>query len=186
MSFEGGEEMYVFAVCVNARHHISKQGVSSIRLLAGHGVEGDAHMGKTVKHRSRVLKDPSQRNLRQVHLIHAELHDELAEKGFEIAPGEMGENITTRNVDLLGLPTGARLRIGEQAVVEVTGLRNPCDQLNGLRPGLMAATLEKDANVGLIRKAGVMAIVLEGGEISPGDHISIQFPAPPHMPLTPV
>ncbi len=130
-----------------------------------------------------MAKDPTVPNLRQVHLIHAELHDELRAQGFELAPGEMGENVTTRGVDLLGLPTGTRLRLGDAAVVEVTGLRNPCHQLNGLRKGLMAATLDRDAEGNLIRKAGIMAVVIIGGEVGVGDEIAVEFPALPHTKL---
>jgi MOSC domain-containing protein YiiM len=165
---------------------MSKPNKDAIRLLVGLGVEGDAHAGETVKHRSRVAKDPTQPNLRQVHLIHAELHDELRAKGYDVGPGEMGENVTTRGVDLLGLATGARLRLGQTAVVEVTGLRNPCAQLDGVRPGLMAATLDRDTEGNLIRKAGVMGIVLSGGEVRPGDPIAVELPPPPHRPLEPV
>ncbi|MFN8533470.1 MAG: MOSC domain-containing protein [Dehalococcoidia bacterium] len=157
-----------------------------IRLTAGLGVDGDAHAGTTVKHRSRVARDPSQPNLRQVHLIHAELLDELLAAGFRVAPGLLGENVTTRGVDLLALPTGARLRLGEWAVVEITGLRNPCAQLDGLEPGLMAATLDRGPDGQLIRKAGVMGIVLAAGEVRPGDPIAIEFPPQPHLPLEPV
>jgi MOSC domain-containing protein YiiM len=133
-----------------------------------------------------VARDPSQPNLRQVHLIHAELHDELRAGGFELAPGQMGENVTTRGVDLLGLPVGARLRLGQHAVVEITGLRNPCAQLDGIQAGLMAATLDRDHAGRLVRKAGVMAIVVEGGEVCPGDPIEVELPAPPHRALEPV
>src|ERR1700722_6054852 len=154
----------VIAVSLSPGHTFSKPNKGGIRLLAGLGVEGDAHMGVTVKHRSRVAKDPTVPNLRQVHLIHAELHDELETAGFRLAPGVMGENVTTRGVDLLGLPLGARLRLGAEAVVEITGLRNPCAQLNKIQPGLMAATLDRDADGNLVRKAGVMAVVLAGGE----------------------
>ena len=149
-------------------------------------LEGDAHLGKTVKHRSRVARDPSAPNLRQVHLIHAELHDELRAAGFVMAPGEMGENVTTSGIDLLGLPSGTRLHLGEAAIIEVTGLRNPCHQLDGLRPGLMAATLDRDAEGKLIRKAGVMALVIEGGTVRAGDRIDVELPAAPHQPLKPV
>ena len=176
----------VTAVSRSAEHTFSKPNQGSIRLIAGIGVEGDAHAGATVKHRSRVARDPSQPNLRQVHLIHSELHDELREGGFDVAPGRMGENITTRGVDLLGLPAGARLRLGDEAVIEVTGLRNPCGQLNGVQAGLMAATLDRDADGNLVRKAGVMAIVLAGGDVRPGDAISVELPAEPHRPLEPV
>jgi MOSC domain-containing protein YiiM len=149
-------------------------------------VEGDAHLGKTVKHRSRVARDPSQPNLRQVHLIHAELHDELRAAGFAVSAGQMGENVTTRGLDLLGLPTGTRLRLGKTAVVEVTGLRNPCIQLDRFQPGLMAAVLERDEHRALIRKAGVMAIVLADGEVRPGDSIVVELPPAPHRSLEPV
>jgi MOSC domain-containing protein YiiM len=170
----------------SAVHKVTKPGVRGITLLAGRGVEGDAHMGETVKHRSRVARDPSQPNLRQVHLIHAELHDELATRGFAVGPGDMGENITTRGIDLLGLPVGTRLRLGTRAVVEITGLRNPCVQLDGLQPGLMAAVLDRDAEGRLVRKAGIMGVVITGGEVSGGDAITIELPARPHTPLEPV
>ncbi|MCT7343037.1 MOSC domain-containing protein [Pseudomonas aeruginosa] len=166
----------VIAVSLCATHAFSKQVRPAIRLLKGLGVEGDAHHGVTVKHRSRVRQDPTQPNLRQVHLIHEELHDELRASGFAIGPGTMGENITTRGVDLLGLPTGTRLRLGESALVELTGLRNPCSQLDNYQPGLTAAVLDRDEQGNLIRKAGVMAIVLEDGEVRPGDAIDIQLP----------
>jgi MOSC domain-containing protein YiiM len=173
----------VIAVSRNSAHTFSKPNEGSIRLLAGLGVEGDAHLGITVKHRSRVAKDPTAPNLRQVHLIHAELHDELEAAGFRLSPGAMGENLTTRGVDLLGLPTGARLRFGSAAVVEVTGLRNPCRQLNDLQAGLMEATLDRDADGNLVRKAGVMGIVLAGGEVKPGDKIEVELPVEPHRKL---
>lgn len=173
----------VEAVSRRRGHAVSKHPQLSIRLLAGLGVEGDAHCGATVKHRSRVRQNPDQPNLRQVHLIHGELHDELRQAGFEVGPGEMGENVTTRGVDLLGLPRGTRLRLGADAVVEITGLRNPCSQLDGLRPGLMAATLGRDEAGNLVRKAGVMAVVLEGGAVQPGDRLAVELPSGPHEPL---
>ena len=176
----------VTAVSRSAGHTFSKSGLGSIRLVAGLGVEGDAHLGRTVKHRSRVAVDPSQPNLRQVHLIHAELHAELRARGFAVAAGEMGENVTTGGLDLLGLPTGARLHLGETAVVEVTGLRNPCAQLDRFRPGLMAAVLDRDARGRLVRKAGIMGIVVTGGEVRPGDPIRVALPPQPHRALKPV
>ena len=176
----------VIAVSRSATHTMRKPNEEIIRLLAGLGVEGDAHQGETVKHRSRVARDPSQPNLRQVHLIHAELHDALREQGFAIAPGQMGENVTTRGLDLLGLPAGARLHLGATAVVDVTGLRNPCAQLDGIQPGLMAATLDRDEDGKLIRKAGIMGVVLAGGEVRPGDAIRVELPPPPHQALEPV
>jgi MOSC domain-containing protein YiiM len=174
----------VIAVAVSATHTMSKPTGNRIRLLEGLGVEGDAHMGATVKHRSRVRIDPTAPNLRQVHLIHAELLDELRAKGFDIAPGQMGENITTRGIDLLALPRGARLHLGS-AVIEVTGLRNPCTQLDGIQPGLMEAVLERTPG-GLIRKAGVMAIVVQGGHVSVDDHVRTELPTAPHEALKPV
>ena len=176
----------VLAVSKSAKHTLSKPNEAGVRLLAGLGVEGDAHQGETVKHRSRVARDPTRPNLRQVHLIHAELHDELRAAGFAVSAGQMGENVTTRGIDLLGLPTGARLHLGDAATVEVTGLRNPCAQLDRIQPGLMAATLGRDERGNVIRKAGVMGIVLAGGEVRPGDPIRVELPPPPHRPLEPV
>lgn len=173
----------VTAVSRSSSHSFSKPNQDSIRLLAGLGVEGDAHLGTTVKHRSRVAKDPTQPNLRQVHLIHAELFDELAARGFAVAAGEIGENVTTRGIDLLSLPAGARLLLGESAVIEVTGLRNPCVQIDRFQKGLMKAVLGKDEHGELIRKSGIMAIVLEDGEIRPGDVIRVELPPEPHRPL---
>lgn len=176
----------VIAVSLRKGHHFSKTNSLSIRLLKGLGVDGDAHMGETVKHRSRVAKDPTQPNLRQVHLLHEELFDELQAKAFIVRPGDMGENVTTRGIDLLGLPTGTRLHLGEAAIVEITGLRNPCVQIDRFQQGLMAATLDRDADGNLIRKAGVMGIVLAGGDVRPGDAIKIALPAEPHRRLQPV
>ena len=176
----------ITAVSRSATHTMTKPNEEHIRLLTGLGVEGDAHLGEKVKHRSRVARDPNQPNLRQVHLIHAELHDELRAAGFAVAAGQMGENVTTRGVDLLGLPTGTRLRLGDAAVVEVTGLRNPCAQLDRIQPGLMAATLGRDEHGALVRKAGVMGVVLAGGEVRPGDPIRVELPPEPHRPLAPV
>ncbi len=177
---------FVTAVSLSESHSFSKRNRESIHLLAGLGVEGDAHLGATVKHRSRVARDPSQPNLRQVHLLHAELFEELRAAGFRVRPGEMGENITTRGLDLLGLPTGARLTLGEAAEIELTGLRNPCYQLDDFQKGLMKATLDHDAEGNLVRKAGVMAIVLVGGEVYRGDRIQVVLPSEPHQPLVPV
>lgn len=173
----------VAAVSRSPAHTLSKPNQDRIRLVAGLGVEGDAHQGKTVKHRSRVARDPTQPNLRQVHLIHAELHDELRGAGFAVAPGQMGENVTTRGVDLLGLAVGTRLHLGATAVVEVTGLRNPCAQLDKIEKGLMAATIERDADGNLVRKAGIMGVVLAEGEVRPGDPIRVEPPPPPQRPL---
>lgn len=176
----------IVAVCASPVHSMAKPVRDRVRLLPGLGVEGDAHNGRTVQHRSRVARDPGAPNLRQVHLIHAELFDELRGHGIDVAPGEMGENVTTQGVELLALPAGTRLRLGASAVVELTGLRNPCGQLNEVRPGLMAATLGRDANGALIRRAGVMAIVLAGGEVAPGDGVHVELPDAAHRPLEPV
>jgi MOSC domain-containing protein YiiM len=183
---EHGMSAKVVAVSRGATHTFTKGNRQTITLLEGLGVEGDAHAGTTVKHRSRVKIDPTVPNLRQVHLIHAELHEELRGSGFDVLPGQMGENVTTRGVDLLGLPTGTRLHLGAEAVVEVTGLRNPCKQLDGLQQGLMAATLDRDADGNLIRKAGIMGVVLKGGVVEQGDAIVVELPAEPHTPLLPV
>lgn len=176
-------EGVVTAVSRDAAHGFSKPNVEKIRLLAGLGVEGDAHLGRTVQHLSRVRRDPAQPNLRQVHLIQAELHDELRAAGFRVSAGDMGENVTTRGIDLLALPAGTRLHLGDAAVVEVTGLRNPCAQLDRFQPGLMAAVLDRDANGNLVRKAGIMAVVLTGGEVRPGDAVRVEPPPQPHRPL---
>jgi MOSC domain-containing protein YiiM len=176
----------VTAVGSTATHTMSKPNRESIRLLAGVGVEGDVHRGATVMHRSRVARDATQPNLRQVHLIHAELHDELRDCGFAVEAGQMGENVTTRGVDLLGLPSGTRLVMGDTAVVEITGLRTPCGQLDGIQPGLMAATMGRDDDGNLVQKAGVMGVVLTDGEVRPGDTITVELPAEPHLPLQPV
>ena len=173
----------VTSVSQSPGHTFGKQIQEKIVLLTGLGVEGDAHLGETVQHLSRVRKDPSQPNLRQVHLIHAEFHDELNAGGFHVSAGEMGENITTRGLDLLSLPTGTRLHLGDRAVIEVTGLRNPCEQLNRFQEGLMNACVYKDADGNIIRRAGVMSIVLVGGEVRAGDSIFIELPAEPHRPL---
>jgi MOSC domain-containing protein YiiM len=173
----------VVAVSRSAGHTFGKKTQPSIRLLAGLGVEDDAHQGVTVQHLHRIARDPTQPNLRQVHLIHAELHDELRAGGFIVAPGEMGENVTTRGIALLELPTGTRVHLGEEAVVELTGLRNPCSQLDRFQPGLMAAVLDRDERGALVRKSGVMSVVIASGEVRPGDVITVELPPEPHTPL---
>jgi MOSC domain-containing protein YiiM len=176
----------VVAVSSSPTHSFGKPTRPAIALLAGLGVEGDAHLGTTVQHLSRVRRDPAAPNLRQVHLIHAELHDELAAAGYTVGPGQLGENVTTRGVDLLGLPTGSRLRLGADAVIEVTGLRNPCYQIDDFRKGVLREVVGRDAGGAVVRKAGVMAIVLAGGEVRPGDAIAVETPPEPHRPLVPV
>lgn len=176
----------VVAVARDERHRFGKPATDAIVLRAGLGVEGDAHSGATVQHRSRVRRDPTAPNLRQVHLVAAELLDELAGRGFVVEPGAIGENVTTRGVDLLGLGTGTVLRLGDDALVAVTGLRNPCVQLDRFRPGLQRAVLDRDAEGNLIRRAGVMAVVLHDGVVRPGDPIEVAPPPGPARPLLPV
>ncbi len=167
-------------------HTFAKRSESTLDLIAGLGVDGDAHSGATVQHRSRVAVDPSQPNLRQVHLVAGELYDELVVRGFALAPGQMGENITTRAIDLLTLPTGTILRLGDRVLLALAGLRNPCQQLNQFEAGLMAAVLDRDEAGGLVRRAGVMAVVVLGGAIAVGDEISVARPPGPPIPLAPV
>lgn len=173
----------VTAVSLSPSHRFSKSARPGIRLLAGLGVEGDAHAGKTVKHRSRVAADPNQPNLRQVHLLHSELHDELRAAGFSVSAGDLGENITTRGLELLALPRGTRLHVGKSAILEVTGLRNPCLQLEHFQTGLLAAVLDRDDQGNLVRKAGIMSVVLVGGAVRPGDGIRAELPPEPHRRL---
>jgi MOSC domain-containing protein YiiM len=173
----------VIAVATDDKHQFSKKLMNEINILAGLGVQGDAHLGVTVKHRSRVRADPGQPNLRQVHLIQAELLDELADQGFDVGPADLGENITTRGIDLLALPRGTVLRLGADVELQVTGLRNPCSQINKFQPGLLKAVLDKGPNGEVIRKTGVMTIVLKGGVVVPGDAVDIRLPTPPWLPL---
>jgi len=173
----------VKAVSRDDQHRFSKRLEPCITLVAGSGVVGDPHAGATVRHRSRVRKQPDLPNLRQVHLIHSELHDELRTRGFEVGAGDMGENVTTAGIELLSLPAGTHLVLGPDAVVEITGLRNPCTQLDAFQSGLMNAVLDRDADGELVRKAGVMAVVVEGGDVRPGDPITVRLPPVPHVPL---
>ncbi|MFD9194293.1 MOSC domain-containing protein [Streptomyces phaeochromogenes] len=173
----------VAAVSSSGEYSFSKPNRDGITLLAGLGVEGDVHAGVTVKHRFRMEKDPSQVNLRQVHLIHEELFDEVREAGFEVAAGQLGENVTTRGIDLLGLPTGTRLRVGDEAVVEVTGLRNPCAQIDGFQKGLMKQVVGRDEDGTVRFRAGIMSVVVTGGVVRPGDPVEVELPDGPHVPL---
>jgi MOSC domain-containing protein YiiM len=177
----------VLAVHRSSSHSFSKyRDDEGITLVEGLGVAGDAHAGATVKHRSRVRRDPSAPNLRQVHLLHAELFDALLEEGHAVFPGDLGENVTTQGVDLLALPTGTVLHLGKEAQVELTGLRNPCSQIDHFQPGLAAKVLDRDANGRVVRKAGVMAVVRRGGRVSAGDTIVVRLPQGPHSALEPV
>lgn len=176
----------ILAVHRSGSHSFSKYAEEAIVLREGLGVDGDAHAGPTVKHRSRVARDASAPNLRQVHLLQAELFDELVGRDFAVFPGDLGENVTTRGIDLLSLPTGTRLRLGDDAIVELTGLRNPCAQIDRFQPGLTAAVLDRAADGALVRKAGVMAVVVAGGEVRAGDPITAILPGGPQLPLQPV
>ncbi len=173
----------IIALNISATHSFSKMAVPEMTLLAGLGIAGDVHCGATVQHRSRVAQDPTQPNLRQVHLIQSELFDELRSKGLNIAPGDMGENITTEGLDLLSLPTDAELLLGTSTLIRITGLRNPCAQLDRFQPGLMAAVLDRNSAGGLVRKAGVMGVVVRSGSVRPGDKITVALPPAPHRPL---
>ncbi|EGG46123.1 hypothetical protein SGM_3628 [Streptomyces griseoaurantiacus M045] len=173
----------VTAVSSNGVYSSTKPNRESITLLAGLGVEGDVHAGVTVKHRSRMAQDPTQPNLRQVHLIHEELFDEVAEDGFRVAPGELGENVTTRGIDLLGLPVGTLLHLGDEAIVEVTGLRNPCVQIDAFQDGLLKRVVSRDESGRLIRRAGIMGVVRQGGTVHPGATLTAELPTGPHRPL---
>jgi hypothetical protein len=180
---EGFDTPSILALARSDAYTFSKIREPSLRLLAGQGVEGDVHCGETVKHRSRVAADPTQPNLRQVHLIQSELFGELRDEDFEVEPGALGENITTRGVDLLALPTGTLLGLGPDVRIEVTGLRNPCGQINGLRDGLLAMVRTRNESGEVVRRAGVMAVVVAGGRIETGDAISVTLPQEPHRPL---
>lgn len=173
----------IVAVSRSPKHTFSKQNEDAIKLIKGVGVEGDAHAGETVKHRYLVRKDPTRPNIRQVHLIQIELLEELNAKGFSVNPGELGENITTRGVDLLGLPTGTKIKIGTQVIIELTTLRNPCVQIDQFQEGLLGEVLYKDEAGEWVRRAGVMGIILEGGMVKPNDEMAIDLPPKPHLPL---
>lgn len=176
----------VVAVSRDPDHRFSKPVVDEITLVAGWGIEGDTHAGVTVQHRSRVARDPNQPNLRQVHLMHAELFDEVSASGYRVEAGQLGENVTTRGVDLLALPADTLLRLGEEAVVRVTGLRNPCQQINGFEPGLLREVLGRSEDGAVERKGGVMAVVVAGGIVRAGDEIRVELPADEAVPLQPV
>ena len=176
----------VEAVALSSGHSFHKTTQQHIMLRTGLGVDGDAHSGRTVQHLSRIARDPTQPNLRQVHLIHVELFEELAQKGFMVKPAELGENITTRGIALLDLPRGTRLHIGPSAIVELTGLRNPCAQIDRFQPGLMSAVLDRDETGNLVRKSGVMGIVLSDGIVRANDTITVTLPSGQHEPLLPV
>jgi MOSC domain-containing protein YiiM len=173
----------VVAVAASGRHGFSKQTVPLIRLVEGLGVEGDAHLGRTVQHLSRLRHHAAEPNLRQVHLIHAELFDDVHEGGYRVLAGDLGENVTTCGLDLLALPVDTVLLLGDTAEVRLTGLRNPCLQIDRFRPGLLGQVVHRTEDGTLVRKAGVMAVVRRGGEVRPGDPVTVVLPEPPHRPL---
>lgn len=177
------EPPVVLGVSKDYHHRFSKQPCESITLVEGLGVDGDAHAGITVQHRSRVAVDPTQPNLRQVHLIHSEFFDEAREHGYELSQGNLGENVLTAGLDLLSLPRHTRIHLGGQAVVRVTGLRNPCQQINEFRSGLLKVAVTRDKNGELVRKAGIMGVVEHGGSVHPGDTIRVELPPEPYLPL---
>ena len=179
----GADQARVVAVSKSGQHRFSKRPCDQITLLAGIGIEGDAHAGVTVQHRSRVARDPTQPNLRQVHLLHTELFDEARTEGYQLAPGELGENVLTQGLDVLALSRDTLLHIGSQAVVRITGLRNPCTQIDRFRKGLLRVAVGLDGNGQVVRKAGVMGVVMTGGIIRPGDKIEVELPARPHHAL---
>ena len=176
----------IVAVSRSETHSFAKPNRDAVRLVAGFGVEGDAHGGPTVKHRSRVARDPTTPNLRQVHLIHAELLDELAGSGFAVTPGELGENLTTRGIPLLDLPTGTRLRIGDEVVIELTGLRNPCVQIDRFQSGLLSKVARRSDTGEIVRRAGVMSVVLTSGLVRAGDEVVVELPPEPFRAMEPV
>lgn len=177
----------ILSVSARSGHHFSKTPQRSIRLLAGLGVEGDGHMGERIKHRSRARYNPALPNLRQVHLIDSGYIALMAAKGYAVAPGDIGENLLVAGIDLISMPQDTLLHLGgDGAVVRITGLRNPCIQMDRFMPGLMAASLDRDADGGLIRLTGVMGVVEGGGAVVPGDVVRVEMPEGEHLPLVPV
>ncbi|MCO4818518.1 MAG: MOSC domain-containing protein [Bacteroidetes bacterium] len=173
----------IIALSKSDTHSMTKPNHASVTLIENFGIEGDVHAGKTVKHRYLVLKKKDAPNLRQVHLVHSELFDELATEGFAIKPGMIGENVTTQGIDLLHLPSGTILHLGKEAQVKITGLREPCKQLNGVQSGLLKAVISRDADGNLFRKTGVMSVVIAGGEVFANDTIRVEYPPEPFLPL---
>jgi len=173
----------VHSLSSSAQHSFSKHTTHQVEVIKGIGIKGDAHAGVKVKHRSRVAKDPNQPNLRQIHLIHLELLKELVAKGYTVNPGDLGENITTEGISILNLPKDTILKIGENVAIQITGLRNPCHQIDKFQKGLLKEVVGKNDAGDIIRMAGIMAIVLEGGMIKVNDEILVELPALPHQKL---
>jgi len=177
---------FILGVFASRSHKFSKPGRDAVTLIEGLGIEGDSHFGATVQHIYDARRDPARPNARQVHLIQAELLDEVNAKGFRVQPGDLGENVSTRGIDLLCLPARTRLTLGPDAVIELTGLRNPCFQIDKFQKGLLAVVNNKAPGGGTIRRAGVMSVVLQGGVVRPDDSITVELPAGPHEKLAPI
>lgn len=173
----------VISVSRSSGHSFRKACEESINLIEGFGVEGDVHAGKKIKHTFLAKEDPDRKNIRQIHLIAAELFTELKGKGFNVDPGQLGENITTEGIDLLSLPTGTLLHIGNGAVIELTALRQPCIQIDEFQQGLLKEVVYKDSGGNIIRKVGVMGVILVSGAVSPNDEIIVETPDKPHHKL---
>jgi MOSC domain-containing protein YiiM len=176
------KESSVVAVHRKEEYGVFKEIQESVHLVKGFGVQGDAHMGTLVQHRYNKKQNPNQPNLRQVHLIQAELFDDLKELGLIVKPGEMGENITTRNIDIINLPLDTKLHLGDSAILQLTGLREPCGQLNTVQKGLKNAVLDESGK----SRVGVMSVVLRGGAVKADDLIRVELPSEPHQDLQPV
>ena len=112
-----------------------------------------------------------------------EILSELNDKGFSVIPGELGENITTQGIDLLSLPQGCQLHIGKTTIIELTALRNPCVQIENFQTGMLKEVISKDKQGKIMRKLGMMGVVLSGGHVQPNDEITIQLPEQPHKSL---
>ncbi len=178
-----GNRGSVVSVSRDSTHRVSKVPQQAITLLEGIGVEGDAHAGATDQHRYTKRRDPHRPNLRQVHLIQSELFDELATHGYAVGPGQLGENVTTSGVDLLALPAGTRLHLGDEAVVEVTGLRGPCKLINQVADGLLKAVVATGRGKEVPQRTGVMSVVVVGGIVRPGDAVRVELPVGEHRVL---
>jgi MOSC domain-containing protein YiiM len=171
----------VVAVASKEKHEFSKRTRHAITLVEDHGVEGDVHAGRVIQHRYLAKKMPVMPNNRQVHLIASELFTELGLSGFNVSPGELGENITTAGLDLTNLPLGTRLRLGSSAVVEITGLRTPCSLIDRFQKGLKRAMIMKHEQPRF--RCGVLGVAKATGKIAPGDPIIVELPSFSLQPL---
>jgi MOSC domain len=166
----------VVAVAADRGHRFSKPTRDRIVLLEGHGVEGDAHAGPFVRHRYLARRRPRVPNLRQVHLIPSELFRSLSEAGFEVAAGDLGENITTTGLDLERMPLGTLIEFGLMAMIELTGLRTPCVLIDRFQAGLKRQVLSSD-ETGPPFKCGVLGVVRSGGPVAAGDAARARLPS---------